>query len=269
MISIWLFTLCLATVFSVQGSPLNHCAWTDPSTGLTYDFTSLLNNTHDYYLPKGSTPITKWDIYINMCRPVLTQICGAGVAGCQQWSTSTGGHASLGVVAGMQFTSGSNSTNSSSSVVTAQFFNGDSNRQFQIDFICDRRAGVGFPAFMGEYPALNFQFEWVTAAACSQCGGSDCSTCLNGTGCKWCLDSGMCVTSSNKVCGGYVSNPKYCPRNTCSALNSCQTCTSNSNGNCAWCLDTDSCMDSNVAHNTCANAVDQSRFCTLRRMNFQ
>jgi len=251
---------CLVLLVTVvfcrnQGGP---CVWTDPTTGYNYDFSPLRNNQQDYYLPKNG--VQKWDIWLNMCRPLVGQICAAGTAGCQQWDPSkgVGGRASMGAFAGMTFVSGSDDNSS----VVAQFINGDGNRHFQISFVCDQNQTIGSPQYLGENPPLQFNFQWYTAAACESCGDSNCGSCLNGTGCKWCLDAAMCIPVANKVCGGFITNPKFCPQPTvCSRETICQNCTTDIG--CSWCLDTNTCMTSKTA--ACNNVVDQPAFCDLKK----
>src|SRR5205823_86360 len=44
------------------------------------------------------------DMWINICRPLVSQLCGPSSAGCQQWDpNSPSGHASMGDAKSLQF----------------------------------------------------------------------------------------------------------------------------------------------------------------------
>jgi hypothetical protein len=139
------------------------CQWKEPLTGELYDLSPIMNSNADYYIPKNTYPSQGWDIWINICRPLVTQICGPTAAGCLQWDPkSPGGKASIGTATTLQFVRAV----VPGSGVTAEFIQGDLDRKMEIDFKCDPNAGTGFPAFQNEAPTHHYNFQWTSAYAC-------------------------------------------------------------------------------------------------------
>jgi hypothetical protein len=78
----------------------------------------LLNFSRDYYIPKDTYPFQGWEIWINLCRPLVTQVCGGDSGGnslvnfteisaCQQWDPANPlGHASMGQASTLSFSQG-------------------------------------------------------------------------------------------------------------------------------------------------------------------
>jgi len=158
-------------LFVMESHQQPACTYKD-SKGHEYDLTPLKNDKQDYHIPKGATTIVKWDIYLNMCRALVGQICAAGTAGCQQWDPSkgVGGRASMGAYAGSTFTA-PQKPGKNGQGLTIQYVGGDGNRQYEIDLACDPSAGVGAPVFSGESPPLHYNFLWTSAHACAKSGG--------------------------------------------------------------------------------------------------
>jgi 1,2-dihydroxy-3-keto-5-methylthiopentene dioxygenase len=156
----------LIAIFVLESEAQPSCTYKDDK-GHTYDLSALKNDKQDYKIAKNSAPIVKWDIYLNMCRPLVQPICASGAAGCQQWDPSKGvtGRASMGAYAGSSFQAPIK-TGDKGYGVTIQYKNGDGNRQFEIDLVCDYKAGIGAPVFTGESPQLHYNFLWATAHAC-------------------------------------------------------------------------------------------------------
>jgi len=158
-------------LFVMESHQQPACTYKD-SKGHEYDLTPLRNDKEDYHIPKGSATIVKWDIYLNMCRALVGQICASGTAGCQQWDPSkgVGGRASMGAYAGSTFQA-AQKPGKEGEGLTIQYINGDGNRQFEIDLACDPKAGVGAPVFSGESPTLHYNFLWTSAYGCPKNGG--------------------------------------------------------------------------------------------------
>lgn len=50
--------------------------------------------------------------------------------------------------------------------VNLLYTGGKENRQTEIDFICNPKAGVGQPTFINENPTHHYIFQWETKYAC-------------------------------------------------------------------------------------------------------
>jgi len=233
--------------------------------GNKYDASPLANNQTDYHFNVQGT-----DFWLNMCRPVVTDLCGTDSAACQQWDPQVG-HASLGSANTAVFNP-PNIPGVNDQGYTVQFTGGDpipgqnANRTMEIDFICSPGSGLGIPSFSGEDPPLHYNMQWRTQYACalsSPCTYSTCDACANDQAddCVWCLDSSSCLEGpldSNSSCSSWVTNPKYCPA-PCSAQTNCTGCTEQ-NG-CGWCLDSSVCENLPVNSTMCADLIAKPVFC--------
>jgi len=147
------------------------CTWLDTTSNKNYDISPLMNSNNDYYIPKNTFPNQGWDIWINICRPLVTQVCGATASGCQQWDPkSAGGKAAMGTASTLQFQPAT-APGFQNYGVTAEFLQGDLDRRMEIDFKCDPNAGVGAPVFQNEAPTHHYNFLWVSQFACPVAGG--------------------------------------------------------------------------------------------------
>jgi len=148
------------------------CLWTDTTGDKNYDISPLMNSATDYYIPKNTYPSQGWDIWINVCRPLVTQICGPTAAGCQQWDPkSPGGKAAMGTATTIQFQPAA-VPGFEGFGLTAEFIQGDLDRKMEIDFICDPNAGTGSPSFKNEAPTHHYNFQWTSQYACPVKGGA-------------------------------------------------------------------------------------------------
>jgi hypothetical protein len=146
------------------------CTWEDTAAGETYDLSPLMA-ANDYYIPKGTFPNQGWDIWINVCRALVSQTCGTTAAGCQQWDPkSAGGKASMGAASTIAWQPAA-APGFQNFGVTIQFTQGDMDRKMEIDFKCDPNAGIGSPAFSNELPTHHYNFQWVTEFGCPAKGG--------------------------------------------------------------------------------------------------
>jgi len=138
------------------------CNWTNSATGDIYNFNPLLNNNTDYFEQTSA-----WKVWINVCRQLVSTLCGTNVAGCQQWDPSTpAGKASLGAANTVQWVPLVRTTSQGQKGATAKFSNGGGGRSFEIDFQCESKAGLGQPNFEVETPSKFYNFQWVTSYAC-------------------------------------------------------------------------------------------------------
>jgi len=162
----------LIAIFVLESDAQPSCTYKDEK-GNTYDLSALKNDKEDYHIAKNSSPIVKWDIYLNMCRALVQNICAPGTAGCQQWDPSKGvtGRASMGSYASSSFQAPTK-TGDKGYGLTIQYKGGDGNRQFEIDLVCDYKAGIGSPVFTGESPQLHYNFLWASVHACPVGGKS-------------------------------------------------------------------------------------------------
>jgi len=158
-------TVVLLTIYLFSFAVGQTCTYTD-SKGMNYNLAPLKNDQNDYF---QNVVAKKWNIWINVCRPLVTTLCGTAAAGCQQWDPSTpAGKASLGTVASMALTDlkrpgpGPNGKYG----VTASFTNGGSGRTFEVDFQCDEGQNPGSFGFLDESPNLHYNFGWPTKYAC-------------------------------------------------------------------------------------------------------
>jgi len=150
--------LCLLIVYVHCQLPCTFKSGAD-----TYDLSPLTNNQADYFIPTNTFPGQGWSIWINVCRPTLSNVCGATAIACQQWNPSdpVNGKASMGAATSQQYESATNG-------VILQYNGGDGSpaRETEIDFICDPNAGIGQPAYKSEGPTHHYVFTWNTAYAC-------------------------------------------------------------------------------------------------------
>jgi len=141
------------------------CSWQNPSTGDAYSLTPLMNNNTDYFLAVTGT--SSWNVWINVCRQLVSLLCGANVAACQQWDPSTpAGKASLGAASSVQWVPLVRTTTAGQKGATAKFSAGTGGRSFEIDFQCDEKAGLGSPEFEVETPSKFYNFKWASQYAC-------------------------------------------------------------------------------------------------------
>lgn len=249
-------------VFAVYIFELTHslsCSYVNKDE--SYDMGPLTNNQRDYILNYDSTDPEK-KMFVNLCRPTITTVCGNGVAICQQWDPkNTGGQASLGQANTLTWTYGSQKATNSIGLI-AQFSHGDLSRKAEIDFVCKRDSGIGMPKYWDEID-LTFYFAWVTEHACPQplCyNKTDCYSCNSNDYCYWCLDNNNCYSQRNGTnCQNRISNPSYCP-NPCSKYSDCTTCTKDNQ--CHWCLDNNSCKL--LSDPDCTSYIKNPQFCPSR-----
>jgi len=220
--------------------------------GSFYDFSSL----KDYFIPKDTFPFQSWDVWINLCRSLITTVCTSGSGVCQQWQSSVPtGHASMGVADTLQFTEGVG-------FIRALMTQGDNDRTTEIDFACDPSQGTGKPVFVSENPVRFYTFKWSSQYACpsASCGGGyDCNSCVSNGTCQWCLDTQQCQQKGTPTCTSYINNPIYCPAG-CSQFNDCNGCTASG---CSWCLDSRKCL--NTRDPKCQDKVSKPIYCNLRK----
>jgi len=140
------------------------CQFKD-SKGNTYDLTALKKNDDDYFIPRNTFPNQPWDIWINICRAVVTQKCGADCACCQEWdSRDPKGRASLG-----KFSTGTwmdpKKPGKDGYGLSIEYVSGDANRKMELDLTCDPNAGAGKPVYSGE-AQLHYNFQWASKYGC-------------------------------------------------------------------------------------------------------
>jgi len=141
------------------------------------DLGGLTNGQTDYFIKRNTYPNQGWDLFINACRGVVTTVCGADVACCQQWdATSPTGHASMGKFSSVTYAA----LQSGAEGVVGTYTGGDGGRNMEIDFACDKNAGTGSPKFAGESPQLHYNFVWATSHACVKHGGGGGSSSKKG-----------------------------------------------------------------------------------------
>jgi hypothetical protein len=122
------------------------CTWTDPNTGHKFDITPLQGST-DYKINYDPTK-PNYNMFLNLCTPVSMQACGTGIACCQQWDpTNKNGQASLGLESSLTFSYGAEAGNNNEQGLKVSFSGGSLTtknipRNMEIDFICDKSAGV-------------------------------------------------------------------------------------------------------------------------------
>jgi len=139
------------------------CQFVD-NKGDKYDLSGMTNNNNDYFQNFASL---KWDVWINVCRATLTNLCGAGTAACQQWDpNSPTGKAALGLANTMVLETLQKPSTKSPYGVTAQYTGGGGGREFEIDFQCNPGGGIGQFSFLNENPKLHYNFAWPTQYAC-------------------------------------------------------------------------------------------------------
>jgi len=221
--------------------------------GIFYDFSPLRNDQQDYYIPKNTYPYQGWDLWINLCRPLVNPLCGASSGVCQQWDpTNPAGHASMGVATTLTFSQ-------ESGFIAGSEIDGVDGRETEIRLFCNSSQDIGKIVYVQESPQHHYIFKWANKYACSTCiNGNDCTSCTSNGTCKWCLDTNQCVGIGNNGCKSYISNPSFCPAS-CNQIKSCENCTDNG---CAWCLDDKKCM-SNRDFN-CKDRVEKKSFCHLK-----
>jgi len=157
------------SIFTLVFLGLVACAVSQTPTACTftngkdkYDL-SALTAPKDYLIPKNKYPNQSWDIYINVCKPVTSGGC-TGAGACQNWGS---GFASLGAASTQSF-----GALSAGKGLIAQFTGGSvnngKNRNFEIQFICDMKAGKSSqPVYAGEdVPSVHYKFTWNTPYAC-------------------------------------------------------------------------------------------------------
>jgi len=142
------------------------CTFTD-SKGDQYDLTPLKNDQTDYFQNIVSQ---HWNVWINICRPLVTPTCGNnGAAGCQQWDPSTpAGKAVMGTVASMALSDLKNPGPGEQGKygVTVSFAEGGNGRSFEIDFQCNEAQNPGSFSFENENPPKHYNFAFPSKYAC-------------------------------------------------------------------------------------------------------
>jgi len=253
-------------LFLLESCFCQQCQFED-SKGNVYDFSALAKNNDDYYIPRNTYPNQPWDIWINICRALVTQKCGTDCAICLEWDKSPNGHACLG-----KFSTGTWMDPRKPGVnglgLSVEYVGGDWNRKCELDMTCDPNAGVGKPIYNGEAPQLYYNFQWVSAFACPGIGCFHSNTCAQCTskstnGCVWCLDNKSCVQLSSSNCQNYISDQKYCPVSKCLSFKTCSQCTSDPANGCAWCLEDSGCLD---LSSPCRNRIIDPNYC-LSKIN--
>lgn len=163
------FSLFLSIIFVLvvglfHGAFGASCSWKDPKSGKHYDLSPLKSDT-DYFLAKKSQPNLTWDVWINVCRPVVTQVCSPpGGAGCQQWSAA--GTATMGVADTIAFTQSGASGGDGGYGTIVEYTGGSDGRLMEINFKCKYDGSAGMPLFAGENPTHKYNFVWETKYAC-------------------------------------------------------------------------------------------------------
>jgi len=164
--------LVVCCVEVILGQTPIGCTWTNPSTGTSYDISGLLSS-NDYKI-EYAPPDTKKNIWLNLCRPVIYNLCGSNIAACQQWDPANrNGQASLGIANTMSFSYGQQYSGEGGLMVTFTGGTVGNNiaRSMEIDFTCQPGAGAGSPTFVTENQVtLKYYFTWSTQFACGSGG---------------------------------------------------------------------------------------------------
>jgi len=100
------------------------------------------------------------------------------------------------------------------------------------------------------------------------CSSLDCTTCLAGGACSWCLDTNQCFNYNwNQTCQNYFNSSRYCktppppPVPRCELFPTCNSCTGNaSKSGCAWCLGQGLCDTPNLCT---GGKVVSPKYCSL------
>jgi len=127
------------------------------------DLSPLMSYT-DYVIYNGTQAF-----WLNMCRSVITNNCGSGIAGCFQPSIYGGQFDSMGRASSMYFTW---VTQYSGIFGLSATYNGGDYYNYvassmQIDFTCVPGGGVGVPSFLAQNTTTGvFYFSWPTQYAC-------------------------------------------------------------------------------------------------------
>jgi len=151
------------------------CNWTNSATGDIYNFNPLLNNNTDYFEQTSA-----WKVWINVCRQLVSTLCGTNVAGCQQWDpNNSGGKASIGATASQSFAYGTQYSGSTGLMLKygGGALANNIPRSMEIDFICSPGSGIGTPSYVTEVSSsATYIFTWTTQYACSTNGGTGGTT---------------------------------------------------------------------------------------------
>jgi len=161
---LFLFSSLLLAFFSSSNAQVTFyaCNWTNSQNGDQYNLNPLMNNNTDYFEQTSA-----WKVWINVCRQLVSTLCGTNVAACQQWDPSTpAGKASLGAANSVQWVPLVRSTTQGQKGATAKFSNGGGGRAFEIDFQCMESSGIGAPSFEVETPSKFYNFQWASKYAC-------------------------------------------------------------------------------------------------------
>jgi hypothetical protein len=136
-----------------------------------------LKGSADYKLNYDPTDPRK-NMWLNVCTPIVYNLCGTGMACCQQWDPANkNGQAALGTESSLTFSYGSQAGNNNANGLIVTFTGGTPvngvARSMEIDFVCDESAGIGTPTYIIENTkTLRYYFKWTTAHACPT-GGSN------------------------------------------------------------------------------------------------
>jgi len=257
-----LHLLLLLFYFTQSFAQVLPCAFVTPNGNTVVDLTPLMKNDTDYFIPKGTVNDQDWDLWINICRPIVANVCINSVGGqiaCQRWDPNNPlGNAGMGRAATqMASFNGDN--------ISLRYTGGLDQRETQIDFMCDPNGGIGKPVFIGETVQHHYAFQFVSKYACpiSTCGSSsDCQGCLSSSSCRWCLTDDVCISRKNMTCESYIDDIKRCPADGCSQSTNCLDCVTNG---CSWCLDSSYCVKK--TNTQCQNKVSDKKWCSLNPSN--
>jgi hypothetical protein len=100
-------------------------------------FLSRPGGDYQFQYSEGSTTYT---LFINVCKSIGFLKCGEGIAACQQLDPSSpNGQAPLGTVSSGEWRPLQN--NPGKNGVTIGYSGGLNGRSFEIDFVCNKKAG--------------------------------------------------------------------------------------------------------------------------------
>lgn len=123
--------------------------------GRQYNFTTLRSDKYDWFIPT-----LKSNIWLNMCRPTITQTCGNISSACQVWDPNNfNGHSSIGQFDKVEWVSFASTT------IIGHWLNPINKKSFEIHFNCDPKQ-IGFPIFIFEQHQNRFIFLWNTSTVC-------------------------------------------------------------------------------------------------------
>lgn len=136
------------------------CKLFDTHLNKEYNFNPL--RSVQYYTVKTNDP--RYEFEVNVCGPIVNGSCPAGTAICQKELTGAKRNFSLGKFSNsIRYMAG----NFNMTFIDGSPYNDQSRtpRKSHISFICDAKAGNGYPEFDGENDQAYF-FRWYSALAC-------------------------------------------------------------------------------------------------------